>query len=58
MTLVEKIERQMAAQTVALLLAYAAASRIKIEWGEDKHPEVVYTPVVALQYIEVSFTVT
>ena len=57
MTLVERLELQMAVNAVNLLIAYDAATRIKLEWSEGQTPEIRYTSRAALEYISVSFTV-
>jgi len=57
MTLVERLELQMAVNAVNLMIAYDAATRIKLDWAEGEHPTIVYTPRIALEYVSVSFTV-
>ena len=54
---IELIELEIALQQFRLLAEDNRAKAVKLEWELGKHPTLTFTPVLALEYISVSFTV-
>lgn len=57
LTAIEKVELDAALNMTRMLIEQDAASRVSFEWKQGGHPEVSYTPTVALEYISVDFEV-